>query len=64
MYEVGNGGASAAGIVMVLTFMVAGRHGDENTDGEGMAGLVQPVYMDNLANRSQAQPVLCNNSAL
>ena len=43
MYEVGNGGASAAGIVMVLTFMVAGRYGDENTDGEGMAGLVQPV---------------------
>ena len=43
MYEVGKGGASAAGIVMVLTFMVAGRYGDENTDGEGMAGLVQPV---------------------
>ena len=35
-----------------------------NADGEGMAGLVQPVYMDSLANRSQAQPVLCNNSAL
>ena len=29
-----------------------------------MARLVQPVYMDSLTNRSQAQPVLCNNSAL
>ena len=27
----------------------------------GMAGLVQPVKMDSLTNRSQVQPVLCNN---
>ena len=30
----------------------------------GMAGLVQPVKMDSLTNRSQVQPVLYNDSAL